>query len=46
LFYRIKHAEQKSIETIVKEIQFQMMDQLRQDVPRKYSLFLELQQWN
>jgi hypothetical protein len=45
LFYRIKHAEQKSIETIVKEIQFQMMDQLRQDLPKKYSLFLEMMQY-
>lgn len=45
LFYRIKHAEQKSVEAIVKEIQFQMMDQLRQDVPIKYSLFLEMMQY-
>lgn len=45
LFYRIKDAEQKSVEAIVKEIQSQMMDQLRQDVPRKYSLFLEMMRY-
>jgi hypothetical protein len=45
LFYRIKQAEQKSIEVIVKEIQFQMMDQLRQDLPKKYSLFLEMMRY-
>ena len=45
LFYRIKEAEQKSIEVIVKEIQFQMMDQLRQDLPKKYSLFLEMMRY-
>lgn len=45
LFYRIQQAEQKSIEAIVQEIQFQMMDQLRQDLPKKYSLFLEMMQY-
>lgn len=45
LFYRIKQADQKSIEAIVKEIQFHMMDQLRQDLPKKYSLFLDMMQY-